>query len=80
MKHYKCKHLIGLASIYSHVKISNEAKSVLIGQNRKRGHPQATIRALQLQPNNTQNTPLPPSKKRRGRLPKKKLIYFLESN
>ena len=46
LKHYICKHIVGIASRLKYIKIISEAKNVPIGEKRKRGRPRKATRAL----------------------------------
>lgn len=49
LKEYLCKHIIGLGMRFKLISVPPEAKSVPIGQKRKRGRPSKTKPALMLQ-------------------------------
>ena len=84
-KNYICKHIIGLAARLKFIVIPNEAKTVPIGEKRKRGRPARAKKALETQPifasaseTPIQSTPITmqtqvqPAKRPRGRPPKPK--------
>ena len=49
LKQYICKHIVGIAILRNYFQVSAEAKTVPLGQKRKRGRPAATKKALIVQ-------------------------------
>ena len=48
-KQYICKHVVGIAILKDYFEVSAEAKTVPLGQKRKRGRPALTKKALLVQ-------------------------------
>ena len=46
MKKYICKHIVGMAILKNLVEVPDEAKTVPLGQKRKRGRPARVTKAI----------------------------------